>query len=208
MNYNLAFKHVEKIAKKASNSRPVLTGIHHEDNRITATDSHRLLRAKIDKMEFETHIVSTKKGVDAGGSEYPKVDRIITDADDMDLKVVIDQSQISVIKHLLKTAKTLKFDFCVFKLSNGMIKIEVDADKNNDVYNTLKDIELSLNLGELEAQGEDTTYTLNIDYLIDLFDFLNDTKKDTMLGLKESVTAPIQFTTADYDYIVVPIRRH
>lgn len=207
MNYNLAFKHVEKIAKKSANIRPVLTGIHHKEDKITATDGHRLLRAKIDKMTFETHIVPTKKGVDPGGSEYPKVDNLIANVDDMYIKVVIDQSKINVIKHLLKTSKTLKFDFGVFKISNGIIKLEVDASRNNDLYDTLKDTELSLNLGKIETQDEDKVYTLNIDYLIDLFDFLHDTKEDTLLGLKESVTTPIQFTTDDYDYIVVPIRR-
>lgn len=212
MKYNVAFKHLEKIAKSASQGRPILQGIHHVDNQVRATDAHRLLAAKVDKVKFKEHVLNPKTGKELDGA-FPDTDQL-TNGDRYDSKkILLNTMDIKLIRDMLKVAKTMKFELAVIKASDKKIVLETTVRRGSanfdEVNKTLEKLTLSYVLSENEANIEDEYcyYPMNINYVLDAFEFMYDTQREAVIKLNGRMT-PIHFVSEDYTYLILPVREY
>ena len=202
MNYNKGFKHVQKIAKNSSAGRPVLQGIKHTGSDIISTDSHRLLSFTDDKANFEDHLIHFKTG-DIIEGVYPDISRLINN-EDYSNEINIKYEEIEILRKMFKSGKTLKYENVILIDKPNLIDFKLNVNDNKSLLNKL-DINYKLRYNEEKIQGE-YEIILNLDYMIDLFDFLYDTGKDTVLKINDD-TRPVHFTNKDYTYLILPIRR-
>ena len=203
MNYNKGFKHVQKIAKNSSASRPVLQGIKHTESDIISTDGHRLLSFTDDKASFEDHLIHFKTG-DIIEGVYPDISRLINN-EDYSNEINIKYEEIEILRKMFKSGKTLKYEYVILIYKPNLIDFKLNVNDNKSLLNKL-DINYKLIYNEEKIQGE-YEIILNLDYMIDLFDFLYDTGKDTVLKINDD-TRPLHFTNnKDYTYLILPIRR-
>lgn len=202
MNYNKAFKHASVISKSASNSREILQGIKHHGKNIIATDSHRLLISTDSKVNFDEHIISSKTG-DLIEGNFPDVSRLI-DNDNYSIDYLLEYEHIENIRKMLKAAKTMKFEMLnivTYKESDNIIFKAI----NTDPHSNLKKMNLSYTPFLSEIDKDEIIYRLNLNYMIDLFDFLYETKKETTIKIDSNIK-PVHFTSNDYTYLILPIR--
>lgn len=202
MNYNKGFKHVQKIAKNASPGREILQGINHTGSDIISTDSHRLLSFTDNKANFEDHTIHFKTGEIIEGS-YPDISKLIKN-DNYTTEISITIEDIDILRKMIKAGKTIKFDnvhLTKFKEYVEFKLISHDNFSKNNQLNMTYTIPY-----EISDNTEVEPIILNLDYMIDLLDFLYDTNSDTTLKIDSGIK-PVHFTNNDYTYLILPIRR-
>ena len=200
MNYNKGFKHVQKIAKNASPSREILQGIKHNESDIISTDSHRLLSFTDNKASFEDHIIHFKTGEIIEGN-YPDITRLIKN-DDYSTEISITFEDIDILRKMIKAGKTLKFDNVHLTKFKEYVEFKLIT---NDNFSNLNQLNMTYTIPYQISDNEIEPIILNLDYMIDLLDFLYDTNSDTTLKIDSSIK-PVHFTNEDYTYLILPIR--
>ena len=200
MNYNKGFKHVQKIAKKSSSSRPVLQGIKHTESDIISTDGHRLLSFTDDKASFEDHIIHFKTGEIIEGS-YPDINNLIKN-DDYSTEISITMKDIDLLRKMIKAGKTIKFDHVHLTKFKEYVEFKLVT---NDNFSNLNQLNMTYTIPYQISDNEIEPIILNIDYMIDLLDFLYDTNSDTTLKIDSGIK-PVYFINEDYTYLLLPIR--
>ena len=208
MKYNVAFKHLEKITKNASGTRHVLKGIHHLDNQVQATDSYRLLKVVADKMNFDEHILDTKSQTEIDG-KYPNTTQLADHSFYEGETIGLTVTDIKLIRDLIKVAKGMKFEMVVINTLSDYSRLEmtnkIQSNNTKELNETLEKINLSYKLSNHLHTEYNYNYLIDINYALEIFEFLVDTKKDTMIKLNNN-NQPIHFLNDDYDYLVMPIR--
>lgn len=203
MHYNKAIKHLSKItdnARKKYSGRPALRGVLHNGNNIEATDSHRLLKVKVNKMDFEKHILDLKEDEEIQ-AEFPDTEKIIPT--DSDITISVGSVEIVEIKKLLKYFKTIGIESVDIVSDKGTWSIQPKfKEENNLQFKYLLPI---VDKDDTEKNGV-SKRILDLTYLINAFEFLEETKQDIKLYLQGNTMYPINFKGKDFDYIIVPIR--
>ena len=200
MNYNKGFKHVQKIAKNSSSGRPVLQGIKHTESDIISTDGHRLLSFTDDKASFEDHIIHFKTGEIIEGS-YPDINNLIKN-DDYSTEISITMKDIDLLRKMIKAGKTIKFDHVHLTKFKEYVEFKLVT---NDNFSNLNQLNMTYTIPYQISDNEIEPIILNIDYMIDLLDFLYDTNSDTTLKIDSGIK-PVHFINEDYTYLLLPIR--
>ena len=201
MNYNKGFKHVQKIAKNASPAREILQGIKHNESEIISTDSHRLLSFIDNKASFEDHIIHFKTGETIEG-KYPDITNLIKN-DDYTTEISITIEDIDLLRKMIKAGKTLKFDNVHLTKFKEYVEFKLIT---NDNFSNLNQLNMTYTIPYQISDNEVDPIILNLDYMIDLLDFLYDTNSDTTLKIDSNIK-PVHFTNDDYTYLILPIRR-
>lgn len=214
MKYNLAYKHAEKIAKKAESGRTVLQGVYHNENNIQSTDSRRLLKVTVDKMNFEEHILHAKDNTEIEG-KFPDTDKLHDLSGYNGETIELTVEEIKAIRDIIKVAKTMKFDFIEINsqgenvVLKSTLKLRQPEQSTDNQTLALHKSTLSFELlRKKQLNDVELETTLNIDYMLDVFDFLVETKDCTTLRLHQADVRPIQFVGKDYCYVVMPIRKY
>ena len=200
MNYNKGFKHVQKIAKNASPSREILQGIKHNESDIISTDSHRLLSFTDNKASFEDHIIHFKTGEIIEGN-YPDITRLIKN-DDYSTEISITFEDIDILRKMIKAGKTLKFDNVHLNKFKEYVEFKLIS---HDNFSKLNQLNMTYTIPYQISDNEIDPIILNLDYMIDLLDFLYDTNSDTTLKIDSNIK-PVHFINDDYTYLLLPIR--
>lgn len=169
VNYKQFMKHAEKVAKSASNARPILKGVNHSDNgTLTVTDSRRI---------YQAHNVNAPKNVildaitgdEITAGNYPKVADIIPNDSDADKTYAIDTKEL---KAVLKAMQPVG---------------RVDGTKTTDIEIKLFDdslqlvnkagIDFSYNIGEPLGHNEtETNLLFNMEFLLEAVELMDDIK--------------------------------
>ena len=200
MNYNKGFKHVQKIAKNASSAREILQGIKHSGSDIISTDSHRLLSFTDNKANFEDHIIHFKTGEIIEGS-YPDITNLIKN-DEYSTEINVTFEDINILRKMIKAGKTIKFDNVHLTKSKENVEFKLVS---HDNFSNLNQLNMTYAIPYQTFDNEIEPIILNLDYMIDLLDFLYDTNSDTTLKIDSGIK-PVHFTNVDYTYLILPIR--
>ena len=200
MNYNKGFKHVQKIAKNASPGREILQGINHSGSDIISTDSHRLLSFTDNKANFEDHIIHFKTGEIIEGN-YPDITNLIKN-DDYSTEITIIMKDIDLLRKMIKAGKTIKFDNVQLTKFKEYVEFKLIT---NDNFSNLNQLNMTYAIPYQTFDNEIEPIILNIDYMIDLLDFLYDTNSDSTLKIDSGIK-PVHFINEDYTYLILPIR--
>lgn len=190
INYKMFMKHAEKMVKGSKINRPVLEGIHHDDQgTVTVTDSFRLYKAYDLKAPTNTVIHAiTGDDITESVGNYPNTDRLVPDKDDAKLVAYTDKP-----KQLLATLKAMKS----IATSFGYKKNQADVKLVNEViefHAKDKPVDVSFKL-EGVPTDEDITSLFDLDFMIEAMDFIDDTKANKVYIHVFDGTKPILIST-------------
>ena len=76
----------------------------------------------------------------------------------------------------------------------------------NDNFSNINQLNMTYTIPYQTFDNEIEPIILNIDYMIDLLDFLYDTNSDTTLKIDSGIK-PVHFINDDYTYLLLPMRR-
>ncbi len=222
MKYNNIIKHAKKITDKASGARPILKGVYHNQNYIIATDSHRLIKSEVDKVNFDEHILDLKTNelIDQA-QDYPNMNSVI-DGLDKHIKILQPEHHVKPIKEMLKMCKALKYSQVVIESVNN--ENNPQKSYNELILRPHDNIDTKpirdFNVGKLNVnfmlhsqfeEEEKVQLAFNIDYFIQAIDFIQETKEDFYLYIPREKVGIVAFKNSDltkenYTYIVNPLR--
>lgn len=188
-------KHILKLTKKVSKTRPILNSVNYdsETNTINVTDSMRLISIKSEEKINNTFNIDPTSMMNKN-IDYPNVHRLIPSKQEDYFEVLMSIDHKSVTS-LLKTNKK--------SYSKILIKDEylVLAFDNNG-------IEIPITLGKTEESSKDIGY-FNNEFLCDLFDFIKDAdylnKTVKMNHINTLKPLALSFDE-EYIYLITPVR--
>ena len=182
-------KHFNNITPKKAN-RPLLQGIHFnaEDQTLTVTDSHRLLR--IHESTINQTFTLNPNTLEFISGIYPDVTRLFPEPRD----VTFDPTGFT------------KAHISMFRaLKEGTIKHTFTPDTwtiETETGQTLATITLINNY-------ENETMYMNAKYFTHFLDFLVSVNQTRAVHITLSTSVrPLYFNTSDFDYLITPLRKY
>jgi DNA polymerase III sliding clamp (beta) subunit (PCNA family) len=204
MIYKKGIKHLKRITDNARKlkGREITFGVAHEGSEVLASDAHRLLKLDIDRMNFEKHVLDLKTE-DEIQLEYPDVNELFPEENE--ITIALSSKEVSEIKALLKSCKNIGMKFMTIAYHDDNWTIyPKENEESNETFT------ISYTFSQVEKNEIDKDYiktkAFNVNYLLDVFDFLGATKKETKLQMCENRFKPILFKGEDYKYILCPVR--
>lgn len=209
MEYEKVLKHLKKITHTKEPSlkvSPVLKGVYHKDNSVRATDKHRIIYAEINNAEFDEAVIDTKTN-ETITDRFPNTDNLFVSEGDIDLFVYSEV--IAEMKTILNCIKSLKYK---------RVNIVKEADnwylepRRNDNEEIAKHDRTAIRYTiAKDTTSQEQTRVFSTEYLLNIIDFIKDTKEDTRITMQENQLMPIQFSNIAYNdfkykYVVMPIR--
>lgn len=165
IGYTTFMKHAEKMTKKASKARPILTGVHHAENGdMIVTDAHRLYLAKGAQSQRDNSVICPTTGSKIDGT-FPDVHRLIP-ADNDKMSVTLD------VPTALKAAKALK---SCGQVNEKLPIFDLEVTENGTAYLAVKttDIEAKYIIGATEINEKHNLH-FNSQYLIEALELFKD----------------------------------
>lgn len=204
MIYKKGITHLKRITDSARKKkcRQITYGVAHEGNEVFASDTHRLLKLDIDNMTFEKHVLDLKTEEEIP-LEYPNITELFPE--EYEIMIALNQKEISEIKALLKSCKKMGTNLMIIDYQNDNWKIYPKENEENYETHSKRYTFSVVEKNEIESEYTQTKM-FNVDYLIDVFDFLRSTHKVTTLQMYENRFTPILFKGEDYKYILSPVR--
>jgi len=207
MEYEKVLKHLKKITNsKSVLATPVLKGVYHKDNNVRATDKHRILYVEMNDVEFDEAVLDIKTN-EVITDEFPNTDKLFLN--EGDIEIPIANEIIVALKSILNCIKGLKYE---------RVNIVKEADcwyiepKNNEDWVTSNSDNVCIRYNiATDTTSQEQTRVFNTEYLLNIIDFIKDTKQDTYLTMQANQLMPIQFSNTEqadfkYKYVVMPVR--
>lgn len=212
MEYEKTLNHFKKITSNKRNrtvGREALKGVYHSENTIRATDGHRLLKAEIEKTNFNPKILDVKSN-EIIDENYPKTEHLFLTEDDIEIKLMLDPEQILGAKHVLTCIKALKYSNVELVKDGDGWYIRPQYDNSLD-KKKIENVNISYRLVK-DTESKEQVKLINTDYLLGVMNFIKDTKEFSTMNMTDNSMKPIQFENAEFDnfkykYLVLPIRK-
>ncbi|WP_239704904.1 hypothetical protein [Mammaliicoccus sp. E-M24] len=212
-------KNIKKITNKVSSARPVLQNMYFDNNKIVATDGHRLIRINYEHNKTnELFSPKNNEFVDCDYN-YPSVERIIPLTENANSVINIKSDEIDIIISMLKAYKHLKCSLIKFSLNNDNTQYEMDMKKLElqKQYSTknLTNLNINYQLENTKITDERINkFYLNVNYFMNIMEFIKDYNKTTLVKDYKIYIyhelKPIMVTTDknDFQYVVCPVREY
>lgn len=197
--YIKVMKHAEKITKKVSATRPILTGVmHSRDSSLTVTDSHRMYHINNMSHGLENVVINPKTGDYIDGN-YPETSRLIPE-DDGKLTVNVNISQaleaLRAMKIIVKAND--KSEAVRFVTENGTLSIDAGDDQTH--------MEMKYIVGDLDNGHDDISMLVSSTYLYEGLDFLKDVGYEEVIFNFYGNERPFTLVNNDTTVLILPIR--
>lgn len=188
-------KHILKLTKKVSKTRPVLNSVNYdsETNTINITDSMRLISIKSEEKIVNTFNIDPTSMM-IKNIDYPNVQRLIPSKKEDHFEVLMSIDHKSVTSLL----KTNKKSYSKIVIKDKCLVLIFD---NNG-------IEIPITLGETEEDSKDIGY-FNNEFLCDLFDFIKDAdylNKTVKINHISTLKQLALSFDDEYTYLITPVR--
>lgn len=206
INYKLFSKHAERMVKgmdaKRQASRPVLSGINHDDaGTVTVTDSHRLYQARNVNAPRNT-ILHAVSGDEIDGA-YPEVSQIIPGMDSWKAKLFIPD--VKQFRDVLKAMLAVELAYG-YKKDQALAELIDNQVAARGTENSTFSYEL-VSLGEHKADK----MCFNLKYLYEAIDMFHEMNVTSAEFRSYGGTRPFTLAPDNNDDIIVvilPIRTY
>ena len=201
MKYTDIVKHAKKITKaKHLNALPVLKGMYMDDNKIYATDKHRLFSIN-HTHQYNNTVMDLKNESVTTDHNYPNVNRILENKD-YTIQSELTHTDVTQAIILLKAITSLKVKLVELNTSENHILISSYSREHKNIQ-----IPFKLKISESFTDKSFKTY-VNAKYLLEMFEFIKDTNDDTNYLYFNTPFTALRSSSKneDFNYILLPVR--
>lgn len=204
LNYLKFMENAKKMVKNVT-TRPVLKGVHHDnDGNLTVTDSHRLYHVKNMNAPKDV-VIHAETGDDITGEHgaYPNVNNLVKMHEHDEPLAQIMLNELRDVARKLKAMQQLA-------VAEGLKKDDVRVTINHTSLD-LDNVETVSASLKLTSVGESEKVTFKLQYIIELVEFFDDMKMNDLVINIFDTHKPIRVTSSTSENIlaiVMPIRHY